>query len=41
MGRTAANEIDFNYQAVDRKVREGEGKPQKEWRVDGVDGLVL
>jgi integrase len=41
MGRKADNEIPFNYQAVDRRVREGKDKPQREWRIADVPGLVL
>jgi integrase len=41
MGRKAANTVAYNDQAVGKIVREAKGQPQKEWRVIGVDGLVL
>jgi integrase len=41
MGRKASNVLAFNDQAARKTVRAAEGSPQKEWRVDGVDGLVL
>ena len=41
MGRKATNTVAFNDQAVGKIVREAKSQPQREWRVAGVDGLVL
>ena len=41
MGRRATNVVAFNDQAIRKAVKEAEGKPRGEWRVAGVDQLVL
>jgi hypothetical protein len=41
MGRKAENTVPFNDQAVRKRVKECADKPRKEWRVEGVNGLVL
>jgi integrase len=41
MGRKATNVIAYNDQAIRRAVKEAEGRPRGEWRVAGVDRLVL
>jgi integrase len=41
MGRRATNVLAFNDQAIRKAVKEAMGKPRGEWRVAGVDRLVL
>src|SRR5262245_27583718 len=41
MGRRATNVIAFNDQAIRKTVKEAMGKPRREWRVAGVNRLVL
>lgn len=41
MGRKASNVIAFNDQAIRRIMKEAEGQPRGEWRIAGVDRLVL
>ena len=44
MGRQAANVVTYNDLAIKKRVKEGSGQPQREWRVVGgqaAHGLVL
>ncbi|MFL5532137.1 MAG: hypothetical protein ACJ8BC_09220, partial [Gemmatimonadales bacterium] len=41
MGRRATNTVEYNYQQTDRIARQAKGRRRTEWRVSGVDGLVL
>jgi len=41
MGRKATNTIEFNYQQTDKIARQAKRRPRREWRISGVDGLVL
>lgn len=41
VGRRATNVIAANALAIKRRIDEGAGQTQSEWRVQGIDGLVL
>jgi integrase len=41
VGRIAERVIEFNDQAIKGRLKASKGQPQGEWRIRGVDGLVL
>ena len=41
MGRNAQNVTPAVDEAVKKRIKDGKGKPQKEWRLEGEKGLVL
>lgn len=41
MGRKAENVVAATTEAIRKRIRDGSGQPQKEWRVAGHPGLVL
>jgi integrase len=41
MGRKAERTVEFTDKSIRARLRDGTGQPQQEWRVQGVDGLVL
>lgn len=41
MGRRAESTVKFADQSVRARIKDSAGQPQREWRIDGVRGLVL